>query len=471
MLRERFKRGTARIRVPKQGTGADYSVVAMKAGNAVGAKGISYLVGFNKQPSNWNDLMETTKSFNVSKQVVWEAWKRVKSNKGTAGVDEETIEDFEQNLSKNLYKIWNRMSSGTYFPPPVRAVGIPKKSGGERILGIPTVADRVAQMTAKMYLEPNVEPIFDENSYGYRPNKSAIGAVKKTRQRCWKYDWVLDFDIKKLFDTVDHDMLMRIVKHHTNEKWLILYIERWLKVPFIKENGVRVERTQGVPQGGVVSPLLANMFLHYAFDKWMRREFPTLPFCRYADDGIIHCKSEKQTVLVRDKLAKRLKKCKLELHPEKTKIVYCKDADRQSEYNNISFDFLGFTFRPRLSKSKYGKYFVNFTPAVSQSALKEIRRKARKYKMHLRCDKTLEDLSCLFGPTLRGWANYYGNFYKSAMYPTFEHINLILVKWVMRKYKRFRRNYNGAKFWLGRVARRDSKLFVHWQYGIFPATK
>jgi len=415
--------------------------------------------------------MKTIKSFDISKQVVWEAWKRVKSNKGAAGIDKETIEKFEENLSKNLYKIWNRMSSGAYFPPPVRAVEIPKKSGGERVLGIPTVADRVSQMTAKMYLEPHVEPIFDEDSYGYRPNKSAIEAVRVTRQRCWKYDWVLEFDIRKLFDTVNHGLLMKAVKYHTDNKWLILYIKRWLKVPFIKEYGVRVERTQGTPQGGVISPLLANIFLHYVFDKWMRREFPALPFCRYADDGIIHCKSEKQAEFVKDRLAERFKECNLELHPEKTRIVYCKDADRYADYNNISFDFLGFTFRPRLSKNKYGKYFVNFTPAVSQVALKEIRKKARKYKMHLRCDKTLVDLSNLFGPTLRGWANYYGNFYKSAMYPTFEHINLILVKWVMRKHKRFRRKYKEATHWLGRLARRDSKLFVHWQYGIFPATK
>lgn len=415
--------------------------------------------------------METTKSFNISKQVVWEAWKRVKSNKGACGVDKETIEELEQNLKKNLYKIWNRMSSGTYFPPPVRAVGILKKSGGERILGIPTVADRVAQMTAKMYLEPRVEPLFDVDSYGYRPNKSAIEAVKITRQRCWKYDWVLEFDIRKLFDTVDHKLLMQVVKRHTDNNWLILYIERWLKVPFIKEDGTRVERAQGTPQGGVISPLLANLFLHYVFDKWMRREFSTLLFCRYANDGIIHCKSEKQAELVRDKLAKRFKKCKLELHSEKTRIVYCKDADRQSEYSNISFDFLGFTFRPRLSRNKYGKTFVNFTPAVSQGALIAIRREARKYKMHLRCDKTLEDLSNMFGPTLRGWANYYSHFYKSAMYPTFEHINKILVKWVMRKHKRFRRKRKAATYWLGSLARRDSRLFVHWQYGVFPTTK
>lgn len=409
----------------------------------------------------------TTKSFNISKKVVLEAWKKVKSNAGSAGVDQETIDEFEINLKSNLYKIWNRMSSGTYFPPPVKAVGIPKKTGGERILGIPTVADRVAQMTTKMYFEPRVDPIFDENSYGYRPGRSAIEAVEITRKRCWQYNWVLEFDIKKLFDKVDHALLLKAVRKHTEERWIILYIERWLKAPFNRD-GIHMERIEGTPQGGVISPVLANLFLHYVFDVWMRREFPTLPFCRYADDGIIHCKTEEQAKFVKDKLAARLKECKLELHPEKTKIVYCKDDDRKGEHENISFDFLGFTFRPRLSRNKYGKGFVNFTPAVSQKALKEIREKARKYKMHLRCDKSLEDLSNLFGPILRGWVNYYSNFYKSAMYPVLEHINQTLIRWAMRKYKRFRRRPKAAANWLGGLARREPRLFVHWQMGILP---
>ena len=412
--------------------------------------------------------MKTTKSFDISPGLVKEAWGRVKSNKGSAGVDKETIEQFESKLEQNLYKIWNRMSSGTYFPPPVRAVGIPKKTGGERILGIPTVADRVAQTVAKMCFEPAVEPHFDQDSYGYRPNKSAIDAVRVTRERCWRYDWVLEFDIKKLFDTIDHKLLMKFIKHHTNSKWVVLYIERWLKAPFIKEDGTLVERTQGTPQGGVISPVLANLFLHYVFDTWMRHEFASLPFCRYADDGIIHCKSEKQAKYVKDKLAQRMKEWGLQIHPDKTRIVYCKDEDRRGKYENISFDFLGFTFRPRLSKNKEGKVFVNFTPAVSEEALKAIRRQARKYKMHLRCDKTLKDLSNLFDPILRGWVNYYGNFYKSATYLTLEHINRRLVRWVMRKHKRFRRKPKAAAEWLREVAKREPKLFVHWQMGIYP---
>jgi len=414
--------------------------------------------------------METIKSFNISKQVVWEAWKQVKANGGAAGIDAESIAAFEVNARKNLYKLWNRMTSGSYFPPPVKAVGIPKKCGGERILGIPTVTDRIAQMIVKRYFEPLVEPYFDEDSYGYRPGKSAIQAIGVTRERCWRKDWVLEFDIKKLFDRIDHGLLMKAVKKHTNSKWIILYIERWLKAPFIKADGTQEARNEGTPQGGVISPVLANLFLHYVFDKWMRREYPSLQFCRYADDGIIHCKTEKQAKYVKDKLAKRFEECKLEMHPEKTRLIYCKDADREGKYENICFDFLGYTFRPRISKNKEGKQFVNFTPAVSQSALKEIRKKARKYKMHLRSDKKLSDLSNLFGPVLRGWVNYYGHYYKSAMYPTLEHINKALIRWAMRKYKRFRRNPKAAQHWLGELARREPRLFVHWQMGIYPTT-
>jgi RNA-directed DNA polymerase len=410
--------------------------------------------------------MKTTKSFEISPEIVKEAWERVKSNKGSAGVDEETIEQFESKLEANLYKIWNRMSSGTYFPPPVRAVGIPKKTGGERILGIPTVADRVAQMTVKMYFEPTVEPHFDRDSYGYRPNKSAIDAVRVTRERCWRYDWVLEFDIKKLFDTVDHTLLMKLVRQHASGKWMVLYIERWLKAPFIKEDGTVVERTQGTPQGGVVSPVLANLFLHYVFDAWMRQQFPTLPFCRYADDGIVHCVSEKQAKFVKYKLAQRMEEWGLQIHPDKTKIVYCKDQNRRGEYANISFDFLGFTFRPRLSKSKEGKSFVSFIPAVSRGALKAITEKAREYKMHRRCDKTLNDLSNFFNPILRGWVNYYGSFCKSAMNPALVQINQRLIKWGMRKHKNLRGKPKAAAEWLREVAKRDPKLFVHWEMGI-----
>ena len=412
--------------------------------------------------------MKKAKPFEISKQVVWKAWKQVKANKGAAGVDSETIADFERNLKDNLYKIWNRMSSGSYFPPPVRAVAIPKKTGGERLLGIPAVSDRIAQMVVKMYLEPLVEPKFHEDSYGYRPGKSAIQAIKVTRQRCWRYNWVLEFDIKGLFDNIDHDLLMKAVGHHTQCKWILLYIERWLKAPFQKEDGTLVEREKGTPQGGVVSPVLSNLFLHYVFDKWMERNYPQNPFCRYADDAVAHCRNEAEAHKMQTALEIRLKECGLELHPQKTKIVYCKDDDRRGDYPNTSFDFLGFTFRPRGSRNRRGKQFINFTPAVSNKAGKAMRQTARRWKMHLRSDKTLEDLSRMFGPVIRGWINYYGSFYKSALYKTLRHLNRTLVRWARRKYKRLRGHRRKAEYWMGRIARRQPQLFPHWQMGIKP---
>jgi len=412
--------------------------------------------------------LKKAKSFDISKHVVLEAWKRVKANKGAAGVDSELISDFEENLKDNLYKIWNRMSSGSYFPPPVKTVSIPKKAGGERILGIPTVSDRVAQMVAKIYFEPLVEPHFHEDSYGYRPEKSALQAVAVTRKRCWRYNWLLEFDIKGLFDNIEHDLLMKAVKHHTRNKWILLYIERWLKAPFQQNDGTQLERTKGTPQGGVISPVLANLFLHYVFDKWMERNYPQHPFCRYADDGITHCRTEAEAKLLLKSLDVRFKECGLELHPEKTKIVYCKDDDRRGEYSDISFDFLSYTFRPRRSKNRWGKFFVSFLPGVSNKAGKAMRQKAWKWKMHLRSDKSLEDLSRMFSPVIRGWINYYGKFYKSALYSTLRQLNRTLVRWAMRKFKKLKRHRRRAEYWLGNVARRQPQLFPHWQLGVKP---
>jgi RNA-directed DNA polymerase len=308
--------------------------------------------------------MDKTKPFDISKRVVETAYKRVKANQGASGVDEESITKFEENLKDNLYKLWNRMSSGTYFPAPVKVVEIPKKNGGKRILGIPTVADRIAQMVAKIYFEPEVEPYFLRDSYGYRPGKSAIDAVEVTRQRCWRYDWLLEFDIRGLFDNISHDLLMRAVRKHTECKWLILYIERWLKAPFQAQDGRLIERESGTPQGGVISPVLSNLFLHYVFDRWMEKNHPQNPWARYADDAIAHCRSLAETEELLKQLQSRFAECGLELHPDKTRIVYCKDDDRRGQYHLTKFDFLGYTFRPRRSKNRRGKYFINFTPGV-----------------------------------------------------------------------------------------------------------
>jgi RNA-directed DNA polymerase len=414
--------------------------------------------------------MNKTKPYNISKKAVYEAFLRVKANKGSAGIDEESIVEFELNLADNLYKLWNRMSSGSYFPPAVKAVEIPKKAGGTRTLGIPTVTDRIAQMVVKLYFEPSVEPFFHEDSYGYRPKKSAIQAIEITRKRCWRYNWVLEFDIKGLFDNIDHELLMKAVEKHTQINWVKLYIKRWLKAPFQMKDGIK-ERTSGTPQGGVISPVLANVFLHYTFDKWMSIKHPNNPFARYADDAVIHCKTEAEAAALLESLNRRMNDCKLELHPTKTRIVYCQDADRKGKYENIAFDFLGYTFRPRLSKNRWGKHFVNFTPAISNKAKKSIRQKVRDWRLQLKVEKDLTDLSNMFNSKIIGWINFYGKFYKSEMYSTLRHINKALIMWARKKYKRLARHKKRAEHYLGRIAKQNPKLFKHWELGIKPTAE
>jgi len=415
----------------------------------------------------WEESNIKAKPFSISKQVVWEAWQKVKANQGAAGVDKESIADFEKKLKNNLYRIWNRMSSGTYFPPPVLMVNIPKATGGERTLGIPTVGDRVAQMVAKMYLEPVVEPQFHENSYGYRPKKSAIEAVEQARQRCWRNDWVVDMDVKSFFDRIDHTLMMHAVRKHTESKWLLLYIERWLKVSAIERDGRQLERKSGTPQGGVASPLLANIFLHHVFDSWMAKEYPRVPFERYADDIVVHCRTHKQAVFILSQIKHRLERCKLQLNTEKTKIVYCRDSNRIESHEHQSFDFLGFTFRPRCAMNGGGEHFVSFSPAISGRASKEIVLEIRKWHIHSMSDKNIDDLSRMYNPVVRGWVNYYGQFYKSALYSVFKALNNRLIRWVRKKYKRYKYQRKATR-WLRRLARREPKLFAHWQCGAYP---
>ena len=415
--------------------------------------------------------MIAAKPFEIPKQLVWAAWKQVKSKGGGAGVDKVFIADFERKLEDNLYKLWNRLSSGAYFPPPVRGVPIPKKSGGIRMLGVPTIADRVAQGAIKAVLEPMIEPHFHPDSYGYRPNKSAHDAIEVTRRRCWKYDWVVEFDIRGLFDNIDHELLMRAVRKHCKVPWVLLYVERWLKAPMLSADGDLVARIRGTPQGGVVSPCLANLFLHYAFDAWMGREMPKVPFCRYADDGLLHCRTQKQAEFVLKRITERFKECGLEIHPDKTKIVYCKDVNRQDEFKQVSFDFLGFSFRPRKSQDKYGRRYVNFLPAVSRMAMKGMRQEMRSWHLHLKSDKSLRDLSDIYNPVLRGWMTYYGRFYGTAMKPLWRQLNLWLTKWVMHKHKRYRKHKRQAYHYLGRLARASPKCFVHWAKGHLPTAE
>ena len=411
----------------------------------------------------------TAKPFDISKWVVWEAYKKVRANQGAAGVDGESIAEFEEDLKGNLYKLWNRMSSGTYFPPPVLAVEIPRAGGtGVRVLGVPTVADRVAQTVVKLYLEPEVEPLFHPDSYGYRPGRSALDAVATCRERCWKKDWVIDLDIRAFFDSLDHELVLRAVSKHTDLAWVLLYVQRWLKAPLQREGGTLVARDCGTPQGSAISPLLANLFLHYAFDMWLMREFPSVSFERYADDAVVHCVSEAQARYVLAAIAGRMTRVGLELHPDKTCVVYCKDGRRTGSFEHERFDFLGYTFRPRLSKSRHGEFFVNFSPAVSDDAAKAIRREIRRWRLHLWNDKSLSDLARAINPIVRGWINYYGRFYKSMLYPTLKRINEYLIRWARRKYKRLRAHDTRTRKWLYTVARREPGLFAHWQLGVLP---
>ena len=409
----------------------------------------------------------TNKPFSIDKRLVYEAYKAVNSNRGAAGVDEQTIEQFDADLSGNLYRIWNRMISGSYFPPPVRAVSIPKKSGGERILGVPTVADRVAQMGVKLVIEPILDPIFLADSYGYRPNKSALDAVGVTRERCWKCDWVLEFDIKGLFDNIDHELLLRAVRKHITCKWALLYIERWLRAPMVLEDGTTKERSCGTPQGGVVSPILANLFMHYAFDVWMTRTHPELPWCRYADDGLVHCRTEQEAETLKVALQARLAECHLEMHPTKTKIVYCKDGKRKGKYPNVKFDFLGYCFRPRrVRRLRDNSLFGGFNPAVSSSAMKAMRETIRDLNLRRQTQLSLQDIAQQLNPLLRGWIAYYGRYAPSALYPLLRYVNQTLVAWVMRKFKRFKRHKVQASQFLQRLATECVDLFVHWRIGM-----
>ena len=414
--------------------------------------------------------MPEAKPFDISKQLVWDAYQRVKANRGAAGVDGESLSMFEKDLKGNLYKVWNRMSSGSYCPPPVRRVEIPKENGGVRPLGIPTVGDRVAQTVAKMVLEPLVEPVFHPNSYAYRPGKSALEAVSVARKRCWDADWVIDLDIKDFFGSISHELIERAVAHHTDLAWVRLYVGRWLRAPIQREDGTLERPARGTPQGGVASPLLANLFLHYAFDAWMQRTFPSVPFERFADDAVVHCRSKRQAESVLVAIRERLLRCGLELHPTKTRIVYCKDSDRRGTHEHVSFDFLGFSFQPRRAKNRWGKFFVSFLPAIGAKAAKAIRVQMRNWRLaSTRNNQRLEDLARVVNPVVRGWMNYYGRFYRSKCIQVLRHLNEVLGAWVRWKYHhRFKRRERASMHWLGRIARRDPKLFAHWTFGIRP---
>ncbi|MFC9756221.1 group II intron reverse transcriptase/maturase [Streptomyces sp. NPDC056921] len=409
-------------------------------------------------------LKSPSKPFDISKWEVLEAYRDVKRNQGAPGVDGQSIEEFEKDLKGNLYKIWNRMSSGAYFPPPVRAVEIPKQhGGGVRMLGIPTVADRIAQTVVARHLGFRVEQIFHEDSYGYRPGRSALDAVEVCRQRCWRRNWVIDLDIQKFFDSVRWDLVVKAVEAHTDAVWVKLYVDRWLRAPLQLPDGTLLERERGTPQGSAVSPVLANLFMHYAFDTWLTRTYPGIQFERYADDAVVHCVSERQAHQVLAALGDRMDEVGLRLHPDKTRIVYCKDGKRHGSYEHTSFTFLGFTFRAREARSRKGYSFTGFLPGISKDALNRISREVRSWRLHRQIYLTFFELARRINPIVRGWMQYYGTYYRSALHPLLLRINAYLMRWIRRKYRRFRRYKRAHACWQ-RVTRQQPRLFAHWAW-------
>ncbi|MHB1444932.1 MAG: group II intron reverse transcriptase/maturase [Acidimicrobiales bacterium] len=404
------------------------------------------------------------KPFDIPKPMVWEAYRKVAANKGAPGVDEVTLREFESDLKDNLYVIWNRMSSGSYFPPPVRAVEIPKPhGGGTRTLGVPTIADRVAQTVVAMHLETKVEPRFHPDSYGYRPGKAAWDAVEVCRQRCWRKDWVIDLDVQKFFDTVPWNLVVKAVEAVTDTPWVLLYVKRWLAAPLQRRDGTLIERDKGTPQGSAVSPVLANLFMHFAFDVWMVRNFPNCPFERYADDAVVHCGTRRQSETVLAAIAMRMEEVGLKLHPDKTRIVYCKDGKRRGDHEHTSFTFLGFTFRAREAKGARGEYFNSFLPAMSPDALKAKSAELRSMRIHRRTDLTLDDLARWLNPIVAGWMNYYGRFYRSAMEPLLLRVNAYLRRWAGMKYRRLRTLKRFMRWWVGLIDRQP-RLFAQWKW-------
>ena len=406
---------------------------------------------------------QSEKPFDISKREVWEAYQRVKANKGAPGVDGVALGKFDEDLRNNLYRIWNRMASGSYFPPPVRAVPIPKK-GGVRILGVPTIADRIAQTVVARRLEPRMEKIFHDDSDGYRPGRSAIDAVAKCRARCWRYDWVVDLDVQKFFDSCPHDLIVKAVEANTDQRWIVLYVKRWLVAPLRHPDGSLQTRDQGTPQGSAVSPCLANLFLHYAFDMWMVRTMPSVRFERYVDDAVVHCASQRQAVAVREAIGQRMEQVGLRLHPAKTRIVYCGDSNRREGQEDISFDFLGYTFRPRPAVNRRtGKMFTSFAPAISRDKLTAKGQEVRRWRLHRRTNGTLANLAEDINPVVRGWMTYWGHFHRSQMFNLLRRINAYLMRWARKKYRRLR-SHKLLMAWWERLIVNEPNLFAHWAW-------
>ena len=414
------------------------------------------------QLSNRRSPSVERKPFEISKRQVYEAYKTIKANKGGAGVDDQTLQAFDQDLGNNLYRLWNRLASGSYFPSAVKRVDIPKGSGGTRPLGIPTVSDRIAQMVVKQSMELSLERLFHPDSYGYRPYKSAHMALAVVKHRNWKRPWVLELDIKGFFDAIDHRLLQKAVDKHITEPWQKLYIERWLTAPVLHADGKLEQRTRGTPQGGVISPLLANLFLHYVFDTWVERHWNQVQFVRYADDIICHCRSQQEAKALKQRLEQRFNACHLELHPEKTRIAYCKTQYKQQPYKIVSFDFLGHTFKPRSLRKRKGGCSLSFLPAISQKVVSRIYAHV-KATLPDPQKADIHDVARVMHKKVTGWINYYGKFETKQLKQVLFHLDRIIVQWLRKKYKRLR-FLSRAFDWFRRLRRQSPNLFTHWQF-------
>jgi group II intron reverse transcriptase/maturase len=406
-----------------------------------------------------------TKSVPVTMKKVVDAYRKVRANKGGGGVDGLTLKAYETDISKQLYKVWNRLTSGSYFPPEVRMVQIPKSDGKLRDLGIPTVGDRVAQQVIKTYLEPRYERLFSKSSYGYRPDKNAHQAIGQCQQDCWKHDWVIDLDIKGFFDNIEHEWMLRMLEQEVSERWVLMYIERWLKAPMQKPDGTQKERTKGTPQGGVISPLLANIYLHYVIDIWLERKNKGVTFQRYADDIVIHCHSKEAAQALLLSIKERLMKFGLELSEEKTKVVYCKrgsSPDRKEEQQK--FTFFGHDFKPKTAKNRStGKRFLGYVATIGQSAKTKMYQAFRSCNLHKRTDLSLKAIAEMINAKLRGWIGYYGKYGSNDLWYVFKMLNYRLLKWWKRKHK------TGSIYKAIEQIRKEQQskpqLFVHWQAG------